>query len=47
VPTPWVCGGWIAGANADRADMHITIVDQPSFLIGVTIAAAAEGWHAM
>jgi hypothetical protein len=25
--------------------MHVAIVDQPGFLIGVTIAAAGEGGH--
>jgi hypothetical protein len=44
-PAPAICGGRVAGAQADRADMDIAIKDQPSLLAGVRIASAAQGGH--
>jgi hypothetical protein len=37
---------WDSGSNRDRADVHITVVDPPAFLVGVGVAAAGKSGHA-
>jgi hypothetical protein len=37
---------WNAGAEPDRAGMHVTKIDVPAFFAGIAIAAAGEGGHA-
>jgi hypothetical protein len=34
-----------AGAERERADVHVAVVDVPAFLAGVMVAAAGEGGH--
>jgi hypothetical protein len=46
-PTPRIGIGWIARAERDRADAHVTVVDLPGLVRGVTIAAAGEDGHAL
>jgi hypothetical protein len=36
----------IAAADRDRADAHVTIVDVPAFLAGISRSAAGEFGHA-
>src|SRR5262245_11822730 len=45
-PIPGVCGVWVARAQADRADVHVVVIDQPSLSVGVRIAATGESAHA-
>lgn len=39
-------GGGVAGALRDRADVHVAVVDQPTFFASVVVAAAGEDGHA-
>ncbi len=34
-----------AGAERDRADAHVTVIDVPAFIRGIERAAAGEGGH--
>jgi hypothetical protein len=43
-PGPGIFAGRHAGANRDRADAHVTVIDVPAFVGGFRIAAA-EGGH--
>jgi hypothetical protein len=45
-PAPGIRGMWNAGAEPDRAGMHVTKMDVPAFFAGIAIAAAGEGGHA-
>jgi hypothetical protein len=46
-PIPRLPMGRIARAHGDRADAHVTVVDLPGLLRGITIAAAVESGHAL
>jgi hypothetical protein len=46
IPLPWIFIIRIAAADRDRADAHVTIVDVPAFLAGVSRSAAGEFGHA-
>src|ERR1700736_6068246 len=45
-PSPWVFVMRNAGADRDRADVDIAIVDMPAFLAGIRRSAAGERGHA-
>jgi hypothetical protein len=45
-PSPRIFVEANASANLDRADMHITEIDVPAFLAGVSRSAAGEFGHA-
>jgi hypothetical protein len=45
-PFPGVLIMRVAGADCDRADVHVTVVDVPAFLEDFRIAAAGERGHA-
>ena len=44
-PTPRIFVRRNAGADRDRADAHVTIVDVPAFVGSIERAAAGEGGH--
>jgi hypothetical protein len=46
MPLPWIGTVRIIGADRDRADEHVIIVDVPAFLAGVFREAAGESRHA-
>src|SRR6478672_4343386 len=45
IPTPRIFVRRNAGADRDRADAHVTIVDVPAFVGSIERAAAGEGGH--
>lgn len=45
IPTPRILVIWDAGADRDRADTHIAVIDVPAFLAGFRIAPAGEFGH--
>jgi len=44
-PSPWIFAGWHAGAERDRADAHVIVIDVPAFIRGIERAAAGESGH--
>src|SRR5262245_29000752 len=45
-PVPRVGAGRVAGPPADRANVHVAIIeDQPGLVVGSSIAAACEDGH--
>jgi hypothetical protein len=45
-PFPGVSVKRVADASCDGADAHVTIIDVPAFLAGVSRSAAGEFGHA-
>jgi hypothetical protein len=44
-PTPLININWHARALANRADMHVAVVNVPSLMVAIGAAAAGQGGH--